>query len=141
MAINVYATEGLFTSAAEEQAISELTTSFLKQLGLSGNKFVTPTVIGEMNVIPKGRSFLGGKPNDHVIVELKVPSFAFTTPEQKQGFVFEATEIVNRATNGKLPKEHIFVNMVYTVDGLWGIGGQTFTNSQLGEAAQKAAAN
>ena len=68
------------------------------------------------------------------MVELKVPSFVLAAPEQKETFIREATELVHQASGGKQPRERIWVNMVYTVDGLWGIAGQAYTNAQLGAA-------
>ena len=140
MPINVLATDGILTEAAQQQAFAELTASFLRHHNLSDNPFLTPNVIGEVSTIPKGRSFAGGTSNDIVVVELKVPSFALATPEQKAGFITDATDIVFRAAGGRHPRERIFVNMVYAVDGLWGIGGKAYTNAELGEAVSRAGA-
>ena len=140
MPINVVATEGVLRTGAQQQMFAELTASFLRHHDLTGNPFLTPNVIGEISSIPKGRSFAGGASNDIVVVELKVPSFALATPAQKSGFITEATEIVFKAAEGRHPRERIFVNMVYAVDGLWGIGGKAYTNAELGEAVSKASA-
>jgi phenylpyruvate tautomerase PptA (4-oxalocrotonate tautomerase family) len=139
MPINVLATEGILNAEMEKQVFAAITDSFLKHHQAIGNTFLTPIVIGEVSSIPKGRSFAGGKPNDIVIIELKMPTFAFETPEQKQGFTTDVTEIVHQATGGKHPKDRTFVNLVYTVDGLWGIGGRAYTNAELGEAFAAAA--
>jgi phenylpyruvate tautomerase PptA (4-oxalocrotonate tautomerase family) len=141
MPINVVATEGVLDPAAETQLFADLTDAFLKNHDLLGNSFLTPNVIGEIKTIPKGKSFAGGKPADIVIVELKVPSFALDSAEQKRSFIAEATDIVMRSSGGKLHRDRIFVNMVYAVDGLWGIGGKAFTNADLGAAVQAAAAS
>jgi phenylpyruvate tautomerase PptA (4-oxalocrotonate tautomerase family) len=74
------------------------------------------------------------------VVELKVPSFALPSAAQKAGFVKEATDIVFNAAEGHHPRERIFVNMVYAVDGLWGIGGKAYTNAELGDAVNRASA-
>lgn len=137
MPITVFATEGVLSAAAEQQVFGDITDAFLKLHNLSGNRFMTPNVIGEVNIIPKGRSFSGGKPDNIVVVELKVPSFVLNSPEQKQGFVAQATDIVFKAAGGRHPRNRIYVNMVYAVDGLWGIEGQAYTNAQLGEAVAK----
>ena len=139
MPITVHATEGVLSEDAERQVFAELTNSFLKHHQLTGNKFMTPNVIGEVSTVPKGKSFAGGKPADIVVIELKVPSFAFADLAQKAAFVADATEIVQRATGGLQPKERIFVNMVYSVDGLWGIAGRAYTNTDLLEAVSAAA--
>ena len=139
MPITVYTTEGVLTEAAEAKVFAELTEAFLAHHKLAGNSFMTPNVIGEINTIPKGKSFSGGKRADIVIVELKVPSFALSEPAQKESFVTEATEIVHRATGGRHPKDRIFVNMVYAIDGLWGISGKAYSNDDLLAAVQAAA--
>jgi phenylpyruvate tautomerase PptA (4-oxalocrotonate tautomerase family) len=140
MPINVVATEGVLSASAHEQMFADLTASFLRHHDLAGNPFITPNVIGEISSIPKGRSYAGGASTDIVVVELKVPSFALATPAQKSGFVSDATEIVFKAADGRHPRERIFVNMVYAVDGLWGIGGKAYTNAELGEAVSRASA-
>lgn len=138
MPINVLATDGILSPAAQQQVFADLTASFLRHHDLTGNPFITPNVIGEINTIPKGRSFAGGAASDIVVVELKVPSFALASPAQKAGFIADATEIVFKAAGGRHPRERIFVNMVYAVDGLWGIGGRAYTNAELGEAVSQA---
>jgi hypothetical protein len=140
MPINVLATDGIFSAAAEQNMFAELTASFLGHHDLAGNAFLTPNVIGEFNTVPKGRSFAGGASNDIVVVELKVPSFALASPAQKAGFITDATEIVFKAAEGRHPRERILVNMVYAVDGLWGIAGKAYTNAELGEAVSRASA-
>lgn len=137
MPITVQATEGVFTEQAEREVFANLTASFLKLHHLAGNGFMTPNVIGEIVTIPQGKSFSGGKPENIVIVELKVPSFALATAEQKQAFIAEATDIVHSGSGKKHPKDRTYVNMVYAVDGLWGIAGKAYTNAQLGEAVSK----
>lgn len=138
MPINILATDGILSPAAQQNVFADLTASFLRHHDLTGNSFLTPNVIGEINTIPKGRSFAGGKSDDIVVVELKVPSFALATPEQKAGFIAEATDIVFDAAERRHPRERIFVNMVYAVDGLWGIAGKAYTNAELGEAVSRA---
>ena len=139
MPITLYASEGVLNETAEREVFADLTDIFLKHHNLNGNTFLTPNVIGEISVIPRGKSFAGGKPADIAIVELKVPSFALGTPEQKQGFVADATEAVHRASQGRVQRDHVWVNMVYAVDGLWGIQGQTYSNDQLLESVSQAA--
>ena len=131
MPITVQATAGVLTTPAQQELFAQLTDLFLELHGLSGNGFMTPNVIGEVSEIPPGRSFAGGKPAAIVIVELKVPAFALASPGQKEAFITRATDLVHRASGGRQPRERIWVNMVYTVDGLWGIGGRAYTNEQL----------
>ena len=137
MPITILATEGVFAPMAEQKLFAEVTDAFLKLHNLSGNKFLMPNVIGEVSIIEKGRSFAGGKPDDIVLVELKVPSFVLASLEQKQAFVAQTTDLVVKASGGRQPKNRIYVNMVYAVDGLWGIAGKTYTNAELGEAVSK----
>jgi phenylpyruvate tautomerase PptA (4-oxalocrotonate tautomerase family) len=139
MPITVHATEGVLSEKAEREVFAELTNCFLRHHQLSGNPFMTPNVIGEISIIPKGRSFAGGTPADIVVVELKVPSFALADPAQKAAFVADATDIVHGATGGQQSKDRIFVNMVYAVDGLWGIAGKVYSNSDLLDAVSRAA--
>ena len=88
----------------------------------------------------QGLTFAGKQVKELAIVELRVPSFTFGNQEQVNEFVEKATEIVYRAAAGKLSKEQIWVNAVYAVDGIWGIAGKAYTNEELGQAIQEAAA-
>ena len=139
MPITVYATDGVLSETAQKQAFAALTSSVLKLHQLVGNRFMTPNVIGEVSIIPKGRSFAAGRPENIVIVELKLPSFGLASQEQKEAFVSEATDVIVQASGGRQPRERIYVNMVYAVDGLWGIGGKAYTNADLLDAVSKAA--
>jgi phenylpyruvate tautomerase PptA (4-oxalocrotonate tautomerase family) len=140
MPITVLTTEGVLDQKSEQSLFAELTELLLKHHQLTGNAFLKPNVIGEITTIPKGKSFAGGKPADIAIVQLKMPSFAFSALEQKQQFVSEATEAVVRAAQGRIPRNHVWVNMVFAVEGMWGIDGRTYTNSELLEAVSAAAA-
>lgn len=138
MPIAIIATEGVIPTTAQNDVFAAISELFLQQHNLSGNAFLAPNVIGEINVVPKTRSFAGGKPADIVIVELKVPSFALGSDDQKQAFIRQATDIIDRAADGRVARQHIYVNMVYTVDGLWGIGGKAYTNQGLLDAVAAA---
>jgi hypothetical protein len=132
--------EGLLSSEAEAQTFAELTDALLKVSQLSGNAFMTPNVVGTINVLPKGRVFSGGKPAAAAFIELKLPGIALATTEAKQAFTEEATTIVERASNGRLSRDHIWTNIVYAADGSWGIGGRAYDNTELVNAIQQAAA-
>ncbi|MFZ3087819.1 MAG: hypothetical protein WA123_07115 [Methylotenera sp.] len=134
MPLQIIATDGIFTEPNEKEVFAAVTESFLKHHNLVGNKFMTPNVIGEITIVPRGRTFAGGKPDNLVIIEIKAPSFALTSQEQKQAFVMEVTEAALKSSSGRVSRERVYVNMVYAVDGLWGIGGRAFTNQELGEA-------
>ncbi|MGD0959570.1 MAG: 4-oxalocrotonate tautomerase [Methylomonas sp.] len=130
-------TEGALPHGAEQQVIAKLTDSMLKWHGLTGNKVMTPTVTAQVNILPKERSYAGGKQHPGAWVEWKAPSFAFNTREIQIGHIEEATNIVHEASGGKLRKNEIWVNVVHTVDGAWGVSGQAMTNAELGEAISK----
>jgi phenylpyruvate tautomerase PptA (4-oxalocrotonate tautomerase family) len=138
MPISIVATEGVLPEEVHAEVFIAISDLFLKLHQLAGNSFMTPNVIGEILTVPKGKTFAGGKTENIVIVELKVPSFALNTVEQKQSFVKEATDIIVRASGNAQPAGQIWVNVVYAVDGLWGIGGRAYTNADLGEAISRA---
>jgi hypothetical protein len=142
MPIQIIVPEGALTPAGEAEAFRKLTDLLLRLHGLSGNRFMTPNVIGEVTVAPKGRTFSGGTPTDIAIFELKVPSFVLPTQELKQAWIAEGTAIIEEAAAGRIKREHIFGNVTYAVEGAWGIGGKAYDNAGLGQAvaAQSAAA-
>lgn len=139
MPVQIIMTEGLISKETAQKIHSEVGETFLDVHGLSGNTFMTPNIIGEVVFVEKGLTFSGNEVKDIAIVELRVPAFAFGEQEQKTQFVERVTDIVLKATDGKLPIENIWVNAVYAVDGIWGIGGKNYTNEQLGEAIGTAA--
>lgn len=140
MPIHIFVPEGVLTPAAEAVAFRELTDLLLRLHGLTGNRFMTPNVIGKVSVVPKGRSFSGGEPTDIAVFELKVPSFVLPTQEQKDAWISEGTTIIEAAAAGRIKREHIFANVTYAVEGAWGIGGIAYNNVDLGSAVDAEAA-
>lgn len=134
MPLTLIVTEGVIPKDREADVMARLSEAMLKLHGLSGNKVMTPNVIGSIQVVPKGSSFSGLRPTAVAVVEWKVPSFAFTDREVQRAYVSQATEIVHEASGGKHPKDFIWVNVTHAVDGAWGIAGKAYTNAELGIA-------
>jgi len=137
MPLTLLVTEGVIPKHREQETVARLSETFLKLHGLVGNKFMTPNVIGHIEVLPVDRSFSGLKAVPVAMIEWKVPSFAFTNREVQLNYIKEATDIVHEASGGKHPKNHIWVNVTHAVDGAWGIAGKAMTNADLGEAVAK----
>jgi len=140
MPIQIIVPEGALSASAEAEAFRKLTDLLLHLHGLTGNSFMTPNVIGEVTVAPKGRTFSGGKPADIAIFELKVPSFVLPSQEMKDAWISEGTAIIEEATDGRIKRENIFASVTYAVEGAWGIGGKAYSNAELGSAVASAAA-
>ena len=138
MPIQIIVPEGALTPASEAEAFRKLTELLLRLHGLTGNRFMTPNVIGEVTVVPKGRTYSGGEPTDIAVFELKVPSFVLPTQELKEAWVSEGTKIIEEAAAGRIKREHIYANVNYAVEGAWGIGGKAFSNDALGSAVAAA---
>jgi hypothetical protein len=138
MPIAIFITEDIITHATAQKLHREIGEIFLAQHNLTDNSFMTPNIIGEVIFVPKGLSFAGLKPADMAIVELRMPSFALESKEQKEAFVTQTTNAVKNAVGDALPIENIWVNAVYAVDGIWGIAGKTYTNEQLIHAISQA---
>ena len=137
MPLTLTLTEGVLPKGTEKNTFARLSDAMLKWHGLTGNKVMTPNVVGSIHVVSKENTFSGSKEAPVVFIEWKVPSFAFATREIQIGYIAEATNIVHEASGGKQPKSHIWVNVVHAVDGAWGIDGNAMTNAQLGEAVAK----
>lgn len=137
MPLTLTLSEGVLTVGTEKQAFAKLSDAMLKWHGLTGNKVMTPNVIGSIHILPKEHTFSGSKDASVAFIEWKVPSFAFNTREIQLGYIAEATDIIHEMSGKKLPKEHIWVNVVHAVDGAWGIAGNAMTNAELGEAVSK----
>lgn len=137
MPLTLTVTEGSLPSGNEKTAFSRLCECMLKWHGLTGNTVMTPNVVGALHVVPPQHTFSGGNTANVAFIEWKVPSFAFATREVQEGYFAEATEIVHSLSNGSLPKENIWINVIHAVDGAWGIGGNAMTNDQLKDAISK----
>jgi hypothetical protein len=135
MPLTLTLTEGALPAGSEKVAFARLSDAMLKWHGLTGNAFLTPNVVGSINLISEGLTFSGSKSAPIVFIEWKVPSFAFATSEVQAGYFAEATDIVVQLSGGKQPKENIWINVVHAVDGAWGIAGKAMTNADLGAAA------
>lgn len=137
MPLTFTVTEGVLPKGSEKVAFARLSDAMLKWHGLTGNKVMTPNVVGAIHVLSGENTFSGSKEIPVVFIEWKVPSFAFASREIQLGYIEEATNIVHEMSGGKQPKEHIWVNVVHAVDGAWGIAGKAMTNAQLGDAVGK----
>ncbi len=137
MPLTLTVTEGVLPKGSEKIAFARLSDAMLKWHGLTGNKVMTPNVVGSIHVLTRENTFSGSKEAPVVFIEWKVPSFAFASREIQLGYIEEATHIVHEMSGGKQPKEHIWVNVVHAVDGAWGIAGKAMTNAQLGDAVGK----
>lgn len=137
MPMTLTLSEGVLPKGAEKVAFAKLSDAMLKWHGLTGNKAMTPNVVGHINVISKEHTFSGSKEAPVVFVEWKVPSFAFNDRRVQEGYVQEATNLIHEMSGGKQPKDRIWVNVTHAVDGAWGIAGNAMTNTQLAEAVAK----
>jgi hypothetical protein len=137
MPLTLTLTEGVLPKGQEKIAFARLSDAMLKWHGLAGNQVLTPNVVGSIHVLPKEHTFSGSAEASVAFVEWKVPSFSFATRDVQLGYVAEATDIIHEMSDGRQPKERIWVNVVHAVDGAWGIGGTALTNAQLGEAVSR----
>jgi hypothetical protein len=134
MPITLTLTDGVLPDGAEKQAIAELTRALLAHHGLAGNPVMTPNVTAHVQLLPKGHTFSGGEAVDGAWIETKTPAFALADRAVQQAFFAEATDIVHRLSNGRLPRSRIWTNGVHAVDGTWGLNGRALTNEELGRA-------
>lgn len=139
MPYQVIVSEGVLSRDSEEKVFAEITELLLSMHGLSGNSFMTPNVIGEITVVPEGRTFSGGRRERIAIVELKVPEFVLASQEARGHWVKGVTDIVAKHADPSLPRDRIYANISYAVNGGWGIAGAAYTNEELGNAISSAA--
>lgn len=137
MPLTLTLSEGVLPKGSEKAAFAKLSDAMLKWHGLKGNKAMTPNVIGSINIVNKDNTFSGSVEAPVAFIEWKVPSFAFATREIQLGYVDEVTNIIHDMSDRKLPKDHIWVNVVHAVDGAWGIAGVAMTNEDLKAAVAK----
>jgi phenylpyruvate tautomerase PptA (4-oxalocrotonate tautomerase family) len=138
MPITLTVPEGLLSPEALAQAFAGLTDVLLDVAGLTGNVFMRANIVGTINVLPRERVLAAGKPVAAAFVELKLPEIAIADIEAKQAFIERATDVVERAADGRLKREHIWSNIVYAPEGAWGIAGRSFINADLVGAIQGA---
>ncbi len=137
MPLTLTLTEGVLPDGAEKAAVEKITTAILKWHGLTGNKVMTPNITATVHILPKNRTFSGGKEFSGAWVEWKVPSFVFADREIQKGFFDEATDIIYQLSGGKQPKDNIYVNVVHAVDGAWNFNGRAMTNAEIGAAVSQ----
>jgi hypothetical protein len=137
MPLTLTLTEGVLPKGTEGATFARLCEAMLKWHGLTGNRVMTPNVVGSINVLPKSDTFSGLNASPVVFIEWKVPSFAFADRKIQIGYIEEATHIVHEASGGRQPKDRIWCNVVHAVDGAWGIGGVAMTNAELGESVSR----
>ena len=86
MPLQLTLTEGILPKGQEKLAFARLSEAMLKWHGLTGNKVLTPNVIGEVRILPKDATFSGMRETPIAVIEWKVPSFAFANRDVRQEF-------------------------------------------------------
>ena len=137
MPLTLTLTEGIIPKGQESVAFARLSEAMLRWHGLTGNKVMTPQVIGAVQVLPKSQTFSGMEATGVVFVEWKVPSFAFTDRKIQVGYFAEVTDIIHEMSGGKHPKDKVFINVVHAVDGAWNLNGKALTNAEIAAEAAK----
>jgi hypothetical protein len=137
MPLTLTLTEGVIPAGQEKLAFARLSEAMLKWHGLTGNKAMTPNVVGSLHVLPISQTFTGMQETAVAFVEWKVTSLAFTDRKVQQGYFEEATEIIHSMSDGKQPRDRIFINVVHAVDGAWNFGGKALTNAEIGDQVAK----
>lgn len=134
MPLTLTLTEGVLPEGTEAQAIQLLSAAMLKSHGLTENTVMTPNITATLHILGKNQTFSGGKPFAGAWVEWRVPSFAFADRSVQLEYFKEATDIIERLSGNKQPRENIYVNVVHTVDGAWNLDGKAMTNEELMQA-------
>lgn len=134
MPIVLTLTEGVIPADKEGAAVERIVDSFLRHHGLAGNSVMTPNVTSHVNVLPKGKTYAGGKPVEGAWIETKTPSFALADRAIQTAFLGEATKILHELSDGALSIDRIWSDGVHAVDGTWNLGGKALSNAELGEA-------
>jgi hypothetical protein len=137
MPLTLTLTEGVLPVGKEKDAIAQITDSMLKWHGLTGNQVMKRNVTATVHVLKKGSTFSGGEPFSGAWIEWKVPSFGFTDSAAQQGFCADVTRIIKDLSGGTQPDDHIYVNVVHAVDGIWNFDGTPLTNQQILARVQK----
>ncbi len=138
MPISVQVTRGLLSPAGEREVLPLIADALLHVHGLTGNRFMTPNVVGHLTVIPESESYVDGKYQSLAVVEVKVPAITFPSTDVKQAFVGAVTDIIDRLKADAHPRQRTYVNVSYAVDGTWGIAGKAYSNADLGDAVAQA---
>jgi len=124
-------TEGLLEKGQEKVAFARLSEAMLKAHGLADNPVMARNVVGTIQVLPRGSTYVGQEESPAAFVEWKVPSFAFTDPEIQKAYFREVSEILAGMTQGRLPRANIGINVVHAVDGAWNFDGERKTNAEI----------
>ena len=127
--IDVYAPEGTFTEEHFGTVLERLTECFLKWTDASELQVARDNAGAFLHVLPADRVTAGGMRAQAVRVDVKVPEVVLSTIERRQGFVSDATKIVQALSDDRC--ERAWVTISNAVDGGWGLGGHGFTNAEL----------
>jgi hypothetical protein len=134
MPISIQVTRGLLTPDGERTIFRRVAHALLEAHGLQDNAFMRQNVIGHVMVSEEAESFVGGEATSLAVIEVKVPSVTFRERASQEAFISTVTKIVDELKAGTHPTSRTFVNVTHAVDGTWGIGGNAYTNDDLGAA-------
>src|ERR1700761_2983155 len=94
--------------------------------GLMGRKHL----IASFSPFGEGRSYADGEPVSYVNVTLRIPTFSLDTHAKREEFVTRMSALLVEKAEGRLPKDRVYINMIYG-DGVWGVEGVAYTDAML----------
>jgi phenylpyruvate tautomerase PptA (4-oxalocrotonate tautomerase family) len=131
MPITVTAPRGELTPAGEREVLPRLTDALLEATGARGDEFLTSIVGGTVHLLRPEDVYGGGVQRPLVLVELKLPAVALSSPGACAEFITAATDVVDALSVATHEREDTWVNILHAADGAWGIGGRAYSNEAL----------
>ena len=140
MPLTLTLTEGVLPAGQEKVAFAQLSEAMLRAHGLLGNAVMTRNIVGSVHVLPRQATFTGAAETAVVFIEWKVPSFAFADAAVQRRYFQEASDIIDRLSGGRHPRDNTYINVVHAVDGAWNFEGVRMTNAEIGARVASEAA-
>jgi len=135
--IDVYAPEGTF--ADRHGLARDLAAAVLRCEGLPDLTLIRSNTAAFVHDLPKDA--LSNADGESNYVRVQVLSIAGVLDRDKQlAVVEEVTDIVAKAAGDDSQRQRIWVLLIESPDGGWGIGGHANTRADIAAAAQAAAA-
>jgi hypothetical protein len=131
MPITVTAPRGELTTTGEREILPQLTAALLEATSATGNRFLTSIIGGTVHVLERRQIYAGGVSRPLVLVEVKLPSVALSSPATRAAFIVAATDVVDALTVEEHDRENTWVNILHAPDGGWGVGGRAYTGADL----------
>jgi hypothetical protein len=137
MAIDIFASAGVFAPRAEHDAMRAVFAALLAAVDATDGDEIASGIGTMLHVVPAEHAMVGGRVAACVRIDVIVPGIALASFRRRRRFIRDTTAAVVAHARDATIEERVTIRILHAVDGGWGSGGVALTNDVLDEGPEE----